>query len=52
MKAFHLGWYLNRYALWFCVEHFANPADLVRWLKLNAHKIDGVIEFISYADMD
>jgi hypothetical protein len=43
---FHLGYYLNRYALWYRVEHFTTPTELVQWLKINAYSIDGRIDFI------
>lgn len=45
--AFHLGWYLNRYAKWYRIEHFATVRELIEWLQVNAPRIDGPIDFIS-----
>ena len=48
MKYYHLGYYINRYAMWYRIESFCEPIDLVRWLIKNASDIDGNIDFISF----
>lgn len=48
LKCYHLGYYLNRYAMWYRIESFSEPIELVRWLFRNADKIDGSIDFIVF----
>lgn len=48
-RPYVLGYWINRYALWYRIERFADPIDLVRFLKSAAEKngLDA-IDFIVY----
>ena len=41
----HVGYWINRYAGWFRVQHFAHPQDVVRFLQEHGAGIDS-IDFI------
>jgi hypothetical protein len=48
LRVYHLGYYLNRYAGWYRIEHFSEAIDVVRWLRNHARDIDGDIDFLVY----